>query len=962
MRTLILARTSLLLGLLAGSPVAATVADDLCPPAADPCVVNSAVTIDPGSMIDLAGRALHFGSAARVTLGVGEVVILAGPVRLLPGARITGSQGIGGASLRIDSTGSIALEGTGSGKSRIDVSAELISGVVTLNAIGGITVSGDIVGAGRDQEADGGIITLDSDVGDILVSGSLNVAGGSLAGGGSIFVIAGGAIDLTEIVDISGGDFGGGELDAFGGGNVIVRKDVLGGGGGFSGDGGVLSIDAGGTATLLGTFKAEAAGDSEEGGGSGGEVEINASQDVVVNGQLQLTGGFPDGEGGSVFLQSGGNVTVTQQVTLLGNGIDGCGGSMDVTAARNVTLARIDANGGSCGGGDVGVQGLGTVSLAGPVTADGGTNFGGGGVIVIDGRDVVTNDVVRANAGSLSGNGFVSITGCNVTINQSSELRAQGGVFGGTVIRASGQATVRGRMTTSGGGTNTIEFRDAALPPIVTGQTTPPVVIVQNAALPPCPGETAECGNGTLDPGEACDDGNSESCDGCSASCRAESCGNGRVECAEECDAGPLNGQPGSGCDAQCLVVPLPGGLLLFPGGRSRNGCMAEWQIKDPDAVVNDGFPAITQSCIDGDPGCDQDGATDGKCVWQAAVCLSVTDARLPECNPNPIDAVIINKPNVLSPPNPIDAANGIALRDALAGLGVTVKAGTNVLVPGMPDPLRDHCTVPVGLVVPHPAGLPGTKEFTIGANDGSGGRMRDNTVRLVCMHNSAVCGNGSQEVGEQCDDGNDDACDGCAATCRTEVCGDGIVECGEQCDDGVANGTPGSRCTATCTEVVPALRIPGGGSKRTDCLLETSVDLQTVTTKRDGTPSNKQICTDNDPTCDFDPNPGSCSFHVWLCFAGSDARLACAADQVASIELRKPSEKDTGAPAALRQAVVQRLGAFTLPLPAGERCTARIDVDVSAGRKDGKLGLRVRTPLGDRDSDNLKFRCEEAD
>jgi cysteine-rich repeat protein len=163
------------------------------------------------------------------------------------------------------------------------------------------------------------------------------------------------------------------------------------------------------------------------------------------------------------------------------------------------------------------------------------------------------------------------------------------------------------------------------MPPTIAGQVTPAPVLTVNPALPPCPGPSAACGDGNLDPGEQCDDGNTSSCDGCSAACRQESCGNGRVECDEECDAGPLNGAPGSGCDAQCKVVALPGGLLLFPGGRTRNSCMAEWQIKNPGGAVNDGFPSVTQSCIDGDPGCDQDGATDGKCVYQVR-CAHRTD------------------------------------------------------------------------------------------------------------------------------------------------------------------------------------------------------------------------------------------------------------------------------------------------------------------------------------------------
>ena len=75
-------------------------------------------------------------------------------------------------------------------------------------------------------------------------------------------------------------------------------------------------------------------------------------------------------------------------------------------------------------------------------------------------------------------------------------------------------------------------------------------------------------------------------------------------------------------------------------------------------------------------------------------------------------------------------------------------------------------------------------------------------------------------------------------------------------------------------------------------------------------------------------------------------------------MELVNPRERDTGPLAALRQAVLQRVGSLAFPLPPGERCTSRIDVDVAAGRKDGKLSLRLRTPLGARDTDNVKFKC----
>ncbi len=75
---------------------------------------------------------------------------------------------------------------------------------------------------------------------------------------------------------------------------------------------------------------------------------------------------------------------------------------MDVNAGRNITLVQIEVGGGSCGGGDVSAQGLGTTTAGAAIHADGGTGDGGGdaGTIGLKGRDVLTNDVVRANAGS----------------------------------------------------------------------------------------------------------------------------------------------------------------------------------------------------------------------------------------------------------------------------------------------------------------------------------------------------------------------------------------------------------------------------------------------------------------------------------------------------------------------------------------------------------------------------------
>ncbi len=71
--------------------------------------------------------------------------------------------------------------------------------------------------------------------------------------------------------------------------------------------------------------------------------------------------------------------------------------------------------------------------------------------------------------------------------------------------------------------------------------------------------EQAVCGNGALEYGEDCDDGNTQTGDGCDANCLHEGsistaeaiCGNGSVEKGEDCDDG--NTDDGDGCAKNCI-------------------------------------------------------------------------------------------------------------------------------------------------------------------------------------------------------------------------------------------------------------------------------------------------------------------------------------------------------------------------------------------------------------------------
>ncbi|MEM9194711.1 MAG: DUF4215 domain-containing protein [Myxococcota bacterium] len=91
-----------------------------------------------------------------------------------------------------------------------------------------------------------------------------------------------------------------------------------------------------------------------------------------------------------------------------------------------------------------------------------------------------------------------------------------------------------------------------------------------------------------------------------------------------------------------------------------------------------------------------------------------------------------------------------------------------------------------------------GTRDFGEECDDGN--LVPGDGCNTICRVEPAdTCGDGVLQAGEECDDGNSFAGDGCDPFCRSEVgvCGNGVLEGAEECDDG--NVEPVDGCDADC-------------------------------------------------------------------------------------------------------------------------------------------------------------------
>ncbi|HVK73314.1 MAG TPA: proprotein convertase P-domain-containing protein, partial [Kofleriaceae bacterium] len=283
---------------------------------------------------------------------------------------------------------------------------------------------------------------------------------------------------------------------------------------------------------------------------------------------------------------------------------------------------------------------------------------------------------------------------------------------------------------------------------------------------------SAGCGDGVVQPGEECDDGNTDNADACSNQCQiVDGCGDGNLDAGEACDDG--NRVDGDGCSATCQpdITCAAGEVPVV--------------VSNPTSIaIPDNNTAVLSPVTV---------ATAG-----AVTKVIVTIAGITHPNDADIDAFLVGPNTVqreLSTDNGTtgDHYRGTQLDDAAT---TAITAGTAPFT----GRFRPEQTLSTTAFTDF-RGMSAAGTWNLRVLDdasGSAGTLDGWALALCVDPASAGCGDGVVQPGEECDDGNTDNADACSNQCQLlDGCGDGNLDPGEECDDNNIIG--GDGCSATC-------------------------------------------------------------------------------------------------------------------------------------------------------------------
>jgi cysteine-rich repeat protein len=475
------------------SRVAATTADDLCAPTANPCRVTTRINnVTDQSVIDVGARELRIenGGTLATVLGAaaaGSMTIRAGRLTVMGNGAllVEGTAARNGGDITIEA-GEVTVDG------RISATGGS-GGGVTINGTARVTIAGTIEASRFANEGEGGAILVRG--GTINLNGNITALGGLSGFGGDITVQSTGDLNVTGDIAAEGGDGGSVELAAgagTGAGNVMIaRTSTIDTDARSPGSfGGAIDIEARGDGTNTGTitmngtlFCNGGTGTEEEGGGDGGDISLTAVGFIRITERgstMEVQGGRPDGFGGTLEISTaqgnfesigrmvvgplseeggGGDVTIDILGDLTLDGpLEGSGGSEVLIEADGSVAIENDGNIDVSGGGSLCLEAgqgaedlLGRIVVRAPLTANGGT-------IELVARDSLTLTApVRADGPSGGGpGGTVQITVDEgpAVLNDLVSARATGGAsVGGTLsVDAQGRVSVVGTLDAMGAG------------------------------------------------------------------------------------------------------------------------------------------------------------------------------------------------------------------------------------------------------------------------------------------------------------------------------------------------------------------------------------------------------------------------------------------------------------------------------------------------------------------------------
>ncbi len=546
--------------LLVARPSAAIItnvddATDVCPASANPCIISDTVQTVDGAILDFGTRTVRITGAGVVDSGNGALFLRCGRFEAttsgtaLKLVAVTGFGTDGGFAVvearrtcsgnaallcLSDSVCSAASAGTctiGSGdlvlNGKVDGSADNPAALF-LRAAGNVQIGSLFSANGLTPDSDGGTL-------DIVARGSVTVSvkpvltGGLFSSGGSFDLRAGTDATISDGIDVNGGDFDGGYVDIFAGGNVLITNDITANavaGGGFGGE---IAVQAGGNLDIIGGGSTNRLALSTDGhqsidnfGGDGGPQDYTADGDIHFAEFVKLTadGAFPDGFGEFVFIDARGDVLIEGDLQSKPAGNQGGGGELDLSADGTLEVtadATFTLNGASAGGGDLTLFALGDIQFDGDTDLSAGSGGGGGSVDFDSRRNLtVSGDVLTGGDRA----GLVDFSACDLRLTSSADID-------NNVSGATNRFSARERFTAENGssvsvtaGINQILYRSPAKPPILSGSFSPAPQLTLRPDFANCP----VCGNSIIETGETCDDGDASGGDGCSGDCQNEGC------------------------------------------------------------------------------------------------------------------------------------------------------------------------------------------------------------------------------------------------------------------------------------------------------------------------------------------------------------------------------------------------------------------------------------------------------